>query len=189
MADPSARPANPGRRIVLKAGLVGVGLLAAAGVWRAVEGIGADAPATGYGYLEPNDLVIFRAIAPAMLDGALPETGRDEALAAVLSGVDTVIVNLAPETQAELRKLLDLLAIGPTRLALTGVWRGFDGTSANQVAGMLERWSGSSLSLLQRAYIGFHDIVVAAWYGDPRSWAALGYDGPPEIPDEVRRIV
>jgi hypothetical protein len=48
MADPYAPPADPGRRIVLKAGLVGAGLLAAAGVWRAVEGIGADAPATGY---------------------------------------------------------------------------------------------------------------------------------------------
>jgi hypothetical protein len=35
--------------------------------------------------------------------------------------------------------------------------------------------------LLRVAYFALHELVFAAWYGDPQSWPRIGYPGPPEL--------
>jgi hypothetical protein len=40
----------------------------------------------------------------------------------------------------------------------------------------------SGFALLRSAYDALHQIVLAAWYGNPRSWPAIGYGGPPSVP-------
>ncbi len=189
MADRYARLANPGRRIFLKVGLVGAGLLAAAGVWRYLGGGGATAPAPGLRYLTVDDREIFAAIAPVILEDALPRAGRGELIEEVLAGVDRIVTSLSRVDQADLRRLLDLLDLAPARLALTGVRSGWADAAPDEVAGFLRRWLESSWPLFNQSYIAFHDLVVAAWYGNPRAWAMVGYDGPPDIPDEVRVTV
>ena len=39
----------------------------------------------------------------------------------------------------------------------------------------------STLSLKQQAYQALHDIVGAAYFSDPGTWALLGYPGPKMI--------
>ena len=38
-----------------------------------------------------------------------------------------------------------------------------------------------TLELQRTAYDALHQIIFAAWYGNPRSWPAIGYAGPPEL--------
>jgi hypothetical protein len=41
----------------------------------------------------------------------------------------------------------------------------------------------SGFMLLRSAYDALHQLVFAAWYGNPRSWPAIGYAGPPVLPE------
>ena len=49
------------------------------------------------------------------------------------------------------------------------------------VDGFLARLRGSHIALLRAAYDALHQLVFAAWYGDPGAWNAIGYDGPPVL--------
>jgi hypothetical protein len=46
---------------------------------------------------------------------------------------------------------------------------------------MLARWQASRVSLLRSAYGGLHQLLLAAWYGNPLAWQAIGYPGPPRL--------
>ena len=39
----------------------------------------------------------------------------------------------------------------------------------------------SRFALLRSAYAALHQLVFAAWYANPRAWAATGYGGPPSL--------
>jgi hypothetical protein len=116
------------------------------------------------------------------LAGALP-TGRDRASAieAVVAGVERAVAGLPLATQAELRQLFDLLGFAPTRLLLTGLWDDWPEISPRQLEGFLDDWRGSRLGLLRVAYFALHELVFAAWYGNPLAWPRIGYPGPPEL--------
>ena len=69
------------------------------------------------GYLSPDAIAIFTAIARAVLDGGLPEmaNARDDQLKAHLGRVSDTIAAFPPATQAELSQLISLLATAPGR--------------------------------------------------------------------------
>jgi hypothetical protein len=50
-----------------------------------------------------------------------------------------------------------------------------------EIAGFLESWRSSWLTLLQSGYHALHELIMAAWYAQPGSWAALRYPGPPSL--------
>jgi hypothetical protein len=121
-------------------------------------------------------------LAPVLLAGALP-TGDDRpaAIAAVVAGVERAVAGLPLSTQAELRQLFDLLGFAPTRLLLTGLWDDWPEVSPERLEAFLSDWRQSRLGLLRVAYFALHELVFAAWYGDPQSWPRIGYPGPPEL--------
>src|SRR6187200_712251 len=108
------------RRTFIAAGVVGAAALATAGWLR-----GPHAPATRAGRraLDADGEAIFGAVAPVMLEGALPvdKSARDAALAHTLDGIDAAIAGLAPAAQAELDQLIALLALPPVRYGIARV--------------------------------------------------------------------
>lgn len=179
---------NPQRRRFLKLGLIGGGLLFLAGFWRYL--IQREKVAvSGFRFLTAEDERILTTLTPTLLGKALPSEGRPAAIAEILGEIDRLIAAMPPLLQADLRQLFDLLDFPPTRIALTGIWSGWETASGKEVEGFLDRWSTSPLTLLQLGYAALHDLVVAAWYDNPRAWPWIGYDGPPDIPDEVRKAV
>jgi hypothetical protein len=99
-------------------------------------------------------------------------------LCAVLQGVDAAIMALPPALQHELRQLLDLLTNPWGRRWLAGVARPWEQASAAQIEGFLRRWQLSRFSMLRSGYQALHALIMAAWYGNPRSWAAIDYRRP-----------
>ncbi len=158
------------RRTFLKAGLIGGGLLAAGGLAALLAGREATR----------DRETVLRALVPVLLDGALPDAPqeRDAAIARCVQGVGTAVAGLAPAAQDEAAQLFALLAMAPTRRLLAGVGDGWDKASADEVAAFLNRWRTHRLALLQSGYQALHDLVLGAWYGDERSWRAIGYGGP-----------
>ena len=163
-------------------GLAGGAALATAYYARRYHGL-APASAAADAPLTPDALVILRAIIPAMLAGAIAQAGSERVtdIRETSDGVVQAAAGLPPTAQRELAELFALLAWPPTRWGLAGLampWAEADPATAHVV---LERWRTSRFDLLRSAYDGLHQLIFAAWYGNPRSWPAIGYAGPPVL--------
>jgi hypothetical protein len=129
---------------------------------------------------EQRDLLA--AVAPVLLAGALPTGEQQEAaVRAVVEGVERAVAGLPPGLRDELDQLFQLLTFAPTRWLLAGVSAPWPMASPVEIAGFLESWRSSWLTLLQSGYHALHELIMAAWYAQPGSWAALRYPGPPSL--------
>ncbi len=130
----------------------------------------------------PAARATLAAIIPVFLDGALP-TGAEvsTARAQTLAAIEEAIAGLPPASRDELAELFSLLDFAPTRCVVAGVWSPWSEASTESVAAFLERWRNSRLALLRSAYGALHQLVLAAWYAQPRAWPATGYGGPPAL--------
>jgi hypothetical protein len=166
------------RRTFLAAGALGVAALAAGGWLR--YGM-RDAPPGRA--LDDDARLIVAALVPAFLDGALPVRApvRDEAITETVAAVDAAILGLPPIAQHELAQLFGLLAFPPARVAM-GLRSAWSDAAPEDVQAALQRWQGSRSLLLRSAYDGLHQLILAAWYANPRAWPDIGYPGPPALP-------
>ena len=73
------------------------------------------------------------------------------------------------------------MGLGIARVLVAGLWPSWDEAGAEDIAGFLARWKESRFDLLRSAYLGLHELIIAAWYGNPRAWPRIGYPGPPEL--------
>jgi hypothetical protein len=169
------------RRTFITTGILGAAALATAHWLRGPHAPPGDASLR---VLDADAQAVVAAIVPVMLAGALPDEAgaRRQAIADTVRGIDTAISGLAPSAQDELRQLFALLALPPARLAIARVSEPWNRASEADVRACLDRFRGSSLTLLRSAYGALHQLTFAAWYGNPGSWARIGYPGPPELP-------
>ena len=169
------------RRTFITTGILGAAALVTAHWLRGPHAPAGDATLR---VLDADAQAIMGAIVPVLLAGALPiaADARTKAVTATIRGVDTAISGLSPSAQDELRQLFALLALPPARLAIARVSEPWNRASEAAVRACLDRFRGSSLTLLRSAYGALHQLTFAAWYGNPTSWARIGYPGPPEIP-------
>jgi len=172
------------RRTFLKVGVAGAALLFA-GRWLppARAGLASAGQALAFANLSPADAVALERIIPVMLHGALPqdEAQRQAAIGEILHGIDVTIGYQPPAVRREIRDLFGLLTKSVTRVVVAGVWKSWDRASNEEIQKFLTGWRNSRFGLLRSAYVGLHDLTVGSWYANPRSWARLGYGGPPKI--------
>lgn len=163
------------RRQLIKTGMAGSVVLLAAGLLATPQ---ADWPAhaePALHFLLPVDAQIIRSIAPVMLGmSGLPVND-------IVRGVDVAISNLLPAIQQELRQLFDLLANRWARRWLAGVRKPWAQATDSELTAFLRSWQHSPLLLLRSAYQALHALINAAWFGNPASWSAMGYQQPPQI--------
>jgi hypothetical protein len=168
---------NRSRRAFLVTGALGAAALAAGGWLRYGPGM------RGAGALDDDARDIVGAMVPAFLSGALPgDARRADAVRETVDAVWRTVAGLPPEARRELAQLFALLALAPTRVAMTGSWQPWEHASPADVDAMLRRWQTSRIDLLRSAYDGLHQLILAAWYGNPRAWPAINYPGPPALP-------
>lgn len=168
---------NLGRRTFLVTGALGAAALAAGGWLRQRA---THAPAGGA--VDAGARTILAALVPAFLDGALPlDAQRADAVRETLDAIERAIAGLPPAAQAELAQLFGLLAFAPARIAMTGLWSDWRNATTADVQSVLARWQTSRTALLRSAYDALHQLVLAAWYANPRTWPAIGYPGPPPL--------
>jgi hypothetical protein len=174
------------RRQLLKAGLAGGAVLvvarAAYGPFSAGPEV-ADDPEFAYAFLGAKERTLLSAIVPVMLDGALPSdrAAHDTTVIDVVRGVDVALSGLPPAVQEEVRQLFGLLGFPVTRRLVAGVSAPWLEASRESIGAFLEHWRASRFALLQSAYQALHQLILAAWYGNPASWPRTGYPGPPSL--------
>ncbi len=163
------------RRKLLKYATV-ASAFAGGGAW-----LVADFPAvfepTAQLHLSATEQQVLWWFIPAFLDGVVEPQGN-QAKRALLQRIDQAFRLLSPATQAELQQLLELLASRAGWLLLSAGVTPLSELSLQQRFQVLERWQQHYWQLLRQAYQGLHEIIYAAWYGDPSSWPAISYQLP-----------
>ena len=136
-----------------------------------------------YAVLSAKERTVLASVAPVMLAGALPAdpAERERAVVEVIRGVDRAVSGLPPSVQEEVAQLFALLGFPLTRRLLAGVGSPWLEASPEAVQRFLERWRASPFALLRSAYAALHELIMAAWYGNPAAWPAIGYPGPPAV--------
>jgi hypothetical protein len=141
-----------------------------------------ESPEVAGSALDPSARAIVAALVPVLLEGALPGAdGSVEARAEVVAGVEHAVAGLPPAARKELEQLFALLSFAPTRCLVAGVWSSWPDASRESVAAFLAAWRDSRFTLLRSGYGALHQLILAAWYGNTRSWPAIGYPGPPSL--------
>jgi hypothetical protein len=168
---------NPLRRRLIFTGAAGAAVLVAA---RWLQPAQSQQPSAAMSSDAAN---VMRAVAAALLDGALPHdaTMRRAALDETVAAVGTAIEGLPPLAREELATLFTLLAFPPLRIAFANVdvdWHDADVETTNA---FLVRLQTSHWSVKRIAYDALHQLTFAAFYANPRTWPAIGYPGPPVL--------
>ena len=175
------KPPNKTRRTLLKAGIAG-GVVLVLARWIVTLYTPRESPEASGSALDSSARTIIAAIVPVLLEGALPDADTSvEARAEVVAGVDRAVAGLPPGSRKELEQLFALLFFAPTRCLVAGVWSSWPDASRESVAAFLESWRDSRFTLLRSGYGALHQLILAAWYGNSRSWASIGYPGPPSL--------
>ena len=79
------------------------------------------------------------------------------------------------------RRGISLLSLAPMRLVFAGIDGGWANADHEDVEVFLARLKNSRWSMKRAAYDALHQLIMAAWYADPRTWASIGYPGPPRL--------
>jgi hypothetical protein len=163
------------RRRLLKISLASAAVLAVAGGL-----LGSLEPGLRDGKLSAGGRAVFRAVARAVLEGALPAGGeaQQRALDQHLNRLDGAIAAFPRPVQAELNQLLALLASSAGRLGLAGLRSAWVEASVADLSAALTGMRYSSLELRQQAYHALRDLTNAAYFADESTWPLLGYPGP-----------
>lgn len=171
------------RRRWLKVGVAGGAALGVAAWWAQRPSAFGRTPYTPAANLPPavwtpEAAMMIKALAPVVIGPACTGAASCQRVA---EGVRVAVAALSPAAQRDVGELFMLLNIGPARGLLTGVWGSWSDASTKDIEAFLQRWRHSRLALLQAGYHALHDLILAAWYAEPESWAAIGYPGPPAL--------
>jgi hypothetical protein len=175
-------PWRPSRRELLKVGLLGSLALTGAGY---VGGFVARAQAAQgkLAFFRPGDEALARAVIRSFLSGILPAepAANRQAVEESLATTDRYFAALSPATQGEAQQALGLMNLAPVRWLL-GVWSPWASAGEAQVNAALEALRTSRLATARQIFQLLSAMATVGWYGQPASWAAIGYPGPPTVP-------
>ena len=131
--------------------------------------------------LSEKDAEVICALAPAILAGGLPDDAaeRERAIQEVVTAFDRTVLGLSPAVQKEVQQLLSLLTFSLSRRWIAGLNKTWNEASAADVKTFLHDWRNHRFQLLQQGYQALARVIIACWYGNPRSWQTIGYAGPP----------
>lgn len=120
---------------------------------------------------------------PNMLDVNHNELLKKD-LKSIIRGWDTTIIHLAPDTQDEIRQLLDTIQGHPLFRKIILAPQNFN--NPKEIDTFLNEWAKSLDHIivkneLRYAYLAFCNITTSSWYALERSWPTTGYRGAPTL--------
>ena len=130
-------------------------------------------------FLSAEQAAILALLMVVVLDHE--QLGDIKILKKWLVKIDEALAYLPDNQQRDLLMLLDTLTHKLGRLVLTAdisQWQRGDTELINKI---LNNWRNSSLDLLNTAYVGIKQLIMAVWYGEPENWSDIAYSGPPNL--------
>ena len=166
--------ARVGRRRFLQASasgvvLLGIGALLPNGCSRYPK------PAVPLQFLNPREYAMLSVLAERLL-GAAGVLGAGPDRIDVARNVDTLVAALDADLRAQLRSALRVFEHGTYLFDLRR--KRFTGLASEQQQQYLAGWMNSTLGIRRTVFRVLKALVAAGFYQDPRTWPAVGYDGP-----------
>jgi hypothetical protein len=126
---------------------------------------------------------VWVAVGRALLDGVLPTDPAEQtqALQGLVQRLHVAVSALPDHAQQELSQLLTLLASAPGRRMVGALPTDWAQASVPELQAALQDMRASRISLRVQGYLALHDLVGAAYFSEPATWAVLGYPGPTKI--------
>jgi hypothetical protein len=177
VSTPDRNP-NVHRRTVLKRGLVGGAVLA-------LGGLGYVGSRRSKLRTPPGDLTVFDALEYSVLFAVAERVVLPAPSMPPLSEVDPVAnadrtLRLADEPVLnDIRRLVRLFENPIAGFLFDGRAQPFTALSPEAQDEVLADWRDSRLEVRRTGYVVLRTLVAAAYYGDARTHAAVGYPGPP----------
>jgi hypothetical protein len=185
---PSEEPVRLDRRRFLRRGLFGGALLLCAGslpfVFRTTRR--GSAPRAPLKLLSADEYAVFAAVAARIVpgDGADARWPRAETLDCA-GKVDALMATVHPDVGTDFRRLLHLVESGFAGLLVAGSPRPFTRAAPAEQDARLEAWRRSRLAVLRSGYQALKRLAHAAYYSSPEIYEAIGYPGPPLVPQSA----
>jgi hypothetical protein len=168
------------RRSFIKRGLVGSALLALGGgsglLLRSSKLV--DPPAEGLKVLGKKEYAVLDAVSRRILPARPGFPTVDETRIAFTC--DRVLAMTDETSQVEMRQLLELFENALAGFIFGGRITPFtklDGEAQDKV---LHEWATSSIAIRRTGFLAIRALVTSAYYGNPLTWSAVGYGGPPK---------
>ena len=184
MIDTGA-PSSPGRRRLLKRGLLGGALLVLGGALPLSlrSTLVRTKPRGPLRLLSANEHAIFASVAARLApgDGAGPKWPTAEALDCA-GKADALMAQAHPAVGTELRRLLHLFESGLSGLFTNAQPTPFTRLAPAAMDARLEAWRHSRVALLRSGYQALKRLAQATYYSSPEVYARVGYPGPPVVP-------
>lgn len=93
---------------------------------------------------------------------------------------DAIIAMTEEVTRQELRQLLMLFENALPNFLFGFRTSPFTQLSPTEQEQVLTEWRDSKLTIRRTGYSALRGIIMAAYYGNPMTWSAVGYGGPPK---------
>ncbi|MCL1066759.1 TAT leader-containing periplasmic protein [Shewanella olleyana] len=130
----------------------------------------------------PDDThrLLFSVLIPVFMDGALPDVPnyREAFLNRTIIAINQTISVLPTDQKQELEQLLTMLESRFGLLILTSSITPLMLRTPAELNDMLEQWRHHFLEMMQTAYIGLRELIVASYYACPEHWGRLHYSKP-----------
>ncbi len=168
------------RRRFLQLGVAGSALLLASTASLALRGSAMVPVPEDLTALSPREYSILWAIAETLLPG--DEHFPAASALGVTAQADRMLAAYHPADAEDVRRALVLVENALTGLLFDGR---LDSLSRAPVAvrrQVLEGWRDSSVTLRRTVFKTLHNLCNAAYWGNPRVYALVGYPGPPRFP-------
>ncbi len=172
------------RRRFLRRGLLGGGLLVAAGVAPfAFRSTRLRPPRAPLRLLSPQEYSVLAAAVGRIVpgDGAGPRWPTADALDCA-GKIDALMARVHPDVGNDFRRLLRLLESSAFGALQAGTPRPFTRSTPPEQDARLEAWRTSRLELLRSGYQAVKRLAHATYYATPDTYALVGYPGPPDVP-------
>jgi hypothetical protein len=177
------------RRSVLKKGLLGGALLAFGGglglAFRSSKHV--PLPPEGLAVLGMREYWVLDAIARRMIVPMPGFVSVDDARVAFQC--DRILSRTDVTSQMELRQLLNLFESALANFVLGARVKPFSQLEPEAQDEVLHEWMTSKLAIRRTGFTALRSLVMAAYYGNPITWPAVGYPGPPAAFHDVNAPV
>ncbi len=171
-------PAQPARRIFLKRGLAGSALLAIGGLGFLTTRQSLELKFTGeLRCVNASQYALLAALAERFIPKrfGFPSAAELD----VAQSCDAIIDQLDPSARDEVLQLLTLFESAIGNFTLGARPKTFTQMPPDEQDRVMEEWRTSRFVLRRSGYTAVRNMVMAAYFGHPKSWEAVGYPGPP----------
>jgi hypothetical protein len=167
------------RRALLKTGLLGLALVSVGSAALLLQPPRGEDVARKLGAFDAKEAAILAALARRLCPAAGAGSPGADAIG-VVALLDKALATADAEAVKGLKVGLAIFDNAFTGALFGERVRSFSQLDGEQQDAVIRNWQGSSVAFRRMLIHGLTGLIMAVYWGDPRTWPSTGYGGPPD---------